>query len=168
MSPLAPRRRRRTARDADLDVLLVCSAGGHLLQLFLLEDAWDGLRVAWVTHAKDDSRSLLHDRQVYYAFGPTPRNVLNLFRNAGLAWTLLRRHRPRAVVTTGAGVAVPFCWLGRVLGINVVYIESLTRLETPSLSCRLIGPFANRTYVQWAELARTMPGARYVGNILAA
>jgi UDP-N-acetylglucosamine:LPS N-acetylglucosamine transferase len=150
-----------------IDVLLVCSAGGHLLQLVLMKDAWLGLRTAWVTHERDDSRSLLRDEQVFFAWSPTTRNVPNLIRNTGLAWTLLRRLRPKVIVSTGAGVAVPFAWIGRLLGSKVVYIESLARLESASLSCRLIRPVASRTYVQWSELVRSLPDARYVGNILA-
>ena len=44
------------------------------------------------------------------------------------------------IVTTGAGVAVPFAWIGRLFGARVVYVESLTRIDKPSLSYRLIRP----------------------------
>jgi hypothetical protein len=47
----------------------------------------------------------------------------------------------------------------------VVYVESLARVEGPSLSYRLIAPVAARRYVQWAELARTLPRSRFVGNV---
>jgi hypothetical protein len=69
------------------------------------------------------------------------------------------------VLTTGAGVAVPFAWLGRVYGARVVYVESFTRIEGPSLSCRMIAPVAERVYAQWPELARAMPAARYEGSL---
>ena len=64
---------------------------------------------------------------------------------------MIRRYRPRAVVTTGAGVAVPFAWLARLAGARVVYVESFTRIDSISLSCRLISPVASRVYVQWPE-----------------
>ena len=79
---------------------------------------------------------------------------------------LLRSVRPKVVLTTGAGVAVPFAWLGRLLGARVVYVESLTRIERPSLSCRLIAPVASRIYAQWPELTETVPRARYLGNVV--
>ena len=65
--------------------------------------------------------------------------------------------RPKVVVTTGAGVAVPFAWVARLRGATVVYVESLARIEGPSLSYRLIAPVASRRYVQWPELARALP-----------
>lgn len=154
------------SRDAHADVLLVCSAGGHLLQLHVLRDAWAGLSHAWVTHDKDDARSLLRGERVFYASGPTTRNVLNLFRNLALSFRIVRRLRPKVVLTTGAGVAVPFAWVAHLAGAKVVYVESLTRIERPSLSLRLVRPVASRIYAQWPELTRALPRARYVGSVL--
>jgi beta-1,4-N-acetylglucosaminyltransferase len=150
---------------ARADVLLVCSSGGHLLQLVSLRPAWQGLSRAWVTFDKSDARSLLRGERVIFAHGPTNRNVPNLLRNLVLAARVLRRARPRVVVTTGAGVAVPFAWLGRLMGAKVVYVESFTRIGGPSLSLRLIRPVAGRLYVQWPELAARLRGARHVGNV---
>src|SRR4051794_17278549 len=109
------------------DVLLVCSSGGHLLQLVALRDSWAGFSRVWVTFDKSDARSLLSDERVFYAYGPTNRSIKNLIRNIGVAVRVLRTVRPKVIVTTGAGVAVPFAWVGRLLGTRVVYVESLTR-----------------------------------------
>ena len=61
---------------------------------------------------------------------------------------------------------MPFAWIARLHGSKVVYVESLTRIERPSLSCRLIAPVASRIYAQWPELAQAMPRARFVGSVL--
>jgi beta-1,4-N-acetylglucosaminyltransferase len=152
-------------RRDHVDVLLVCSAGGHLLQLHMLEDAWTGLSRAWVTLDREDSRSLLRGQDVAYAFGPTTRSLPNLLRNLVLAWRTLTTLRPLVIVTTGAGVAVPFAWLGRLFGARVVYVESFTRINSPSLSCRMIKPVASEIFVQWPELAPKIRGARYAGSV---
>jgi beta-1,4-N-acetylglucosaminyltransferase len=152
-------------------VLLVCSTGGHLLQLLALRGAWTEFSRVWVTFDKTDARSLLAGERVVFAYGPTNRNfgllaVRNLLRNLLGAVQLLRVVRPRVVLTTGAGVAVPFAWIGRALGARVVYVESLTRIERPSLSCRLIAPVASRIYAQWPELTETVPRSRYLGSVV--
>ena len=103
--------------------------------------------------------------EVITAHGPTNRSLGNLLRNLWLAERTLRRLRPRLLVTTGAGVAVPFAWLARLKGTRVVYVESFTRIDSVSLSCRLIKPFADRVYVQWPEAVPLVKGARYVGNV---
>ncbi len=150
------------------DVLLVCSSGGHLLQLVSLRPAWEGFSRAWVTFDKSDARSLLRGERVMFAHGPTNRNIPNLLRNLVLAARILRRTRPKVVMTTGAGVAVPFAWLGRLMGAKVVYVESFTRIEGASLSGRMIAPVTSRLYVQWPELAAKMRRARFVGNVFGA
>jgi beta-1,4-N-acetylglucosaminyltransferase len=148
-----------------VEVLLVCSSGGHLLQLFSLRAAWEGLSHAWVSFDKSDARSLLGQEKLYVAFGPTNRSVKNLLRNLGLAWRVVRKTRPRVLVTTGAGVAVPFAYLARLHGAKVVYIESFTRIISVSLSCRMIRPIADRIYVQWPETLSLLPKARFVGSV---
>lgn len=139
------------------------STGGHLLQLVALRDAWEGFEHVWVTFDAADSRALLAGEQVVHAHGPTNRNVPNLLRNLVLAWQVVRRVRPAVVVTTGAGVAVPFAWVGRLFGARVVYVESLTRIDQASLTYRLIRPVVSRTYVQWPELR--LRGALYRGTV---
>jgi beta-1,4-N-acetylglucosaminyltransferase len=146
-------------------VLLVASSGGHLFQLWALREAWETLDRAWVTLDTPDVRTLLDGERILFARGPTTRNVPNLLRNIVLAFRLLRRLRPVAIVTTGAGVAVPFVWVGRVLGIHVVYVETMARIHRPSLSYRLVARLVSRTYVQWPELARAIPNARYCGTV---
>lgn len=148
-----------------VDVLLVCTSGGHLLQLLSLRPAWEGFSRAWVTYDKSDARSLLKDERVVFAHGPGTRNVKNFFRNLSCALRVIGSHRPRVILSTGAAVAVPFAWVGRLRGAKVVYVESFTRVEAPSFSCRLLAPVANRIYVQWPELTGAVPRARYVGNV---
>lgn len=151
--------------DQRADLLLVCSSGGHLLQLLALQGAWGSYSHVWVTFDKSDARSLLRDERVVFAYWPTNRSLKNLLRNLGVAWRTLRVVRPRILLTTGAGVAVPFAWLAHLRGVRVVYVESFTRIERPSLTCRLVAPIAHRVYAQWLELTSAVPKARYVGNV---
>lgn len=148
--------------------MIVCSSGGHLLQMLELRDAWSDFERVWVTFDKADTRSLLVDERVLHAHGPTNRNIPNLLRNLRLAWRVLRDERPVAILTTGAGVAVPFAWLARARGIPTVYVESLTRIDGLSLSGRMIAPVATRLYAQWPELANSSGGRiRFAGNLFA-
>ena len=146
-------------------LLLVCSSGGHLMQLHELRAAWEPFARTWVTFDKSDARSLLRDERVIHAFGPTNRNVPNLVRNLRLAWRVIRRERPSAVLTTGAGVAVPFAWVARLHRIPTVYVESFTRIDGLSLSGRMIAPIATRLYGQWPELAQRRARVRFAGNL---
>lgn len=147
-----------------MKVLLVCSPGGHLQQMLALEPAWRGMERNWVTLAGADATCLLADEQVTLGHGPTNRSLRHLILNLGLAWRVLRRERPDAILSTGAGLAVPFFVVGKLLGIRLVYVESVTRIETISLSGRLVYRLADRFFVQWPQAARRR--AEYAGSVL--
>lgn len=151
--------------DRPHPVLLVCSSGGHLAQLLPLAPLWPD-DVLWVTFPTQDAQSQLAGQRVVHCHHPTTRNVPNLVRNAGLAWRLLRRERPAAIVSTGAGVAVPFFVLGRLLGIPTVFIEVYDRIDSATLTGRLCRPFASRVLVQWEEQRSLYRGAVVVGPLL--
>jgi len=145
---------------------LVCSPGGHFMQLYSLENIWRSGARFWVTHPAADTESLLQDETVYRAYGPTNRNLFNLIRNLFLAFRILRRERPDAVLATGAGVCVPFIWMARLLNIRTVFIEDLTRVSGLSLSGKLVYRVADTFLVQWPELLSTYSRARFEGRFL--
>ena len=155
------------SRPADhVGVLLVCSTGGHLLQLVALREVWCDASRAWVTFDKSDARSLLADEDVDPRLrADEPQHQEPAPQPPPRASRRRARGARGVVLTTGAGVAVPFAWIGRLYGARVVYVESFTRIEGPSLSCRMIAPVAERVYAQWPELARAMPAARYEGSL---
>jgi UDP-N-acetylglucosamine:LPS N-acetylglucosamine transferase len=145
--------------------MLVCSPGGHLLEMRELARVWDGLEVSWVTLPGADVDALLTGQDVTIAHGPTNRSLRKLVQNVALAWREVRRRRPAAILSTGAALAVPFFLIGRMHGIRTVYVESLTRTQSLSLSGRMVYPLASSFFVQWPG-ATSWKRARYVGNIL--
>jgi UDP-N-acetylglucosamine:LPS N-acetylglucosamine transferase len=149
-----------------MKVLLVCSPGGHLQQMLALEPAWGENDRAWITLPGADVRSLLVDEDVTLGHSPTNRSVKNLVRNTVLAWRSVRHRRPDAILSTGAGLAVPFFLVGKLLGVRLVYVESVTRTESLSLSGRMVYRLADRFFVQWPQLAERFPRAEYAGGVL--
>ena len=155
---------RRRERDRPT-VLLVCYAGGHLQQMLALEPAWHDCDRVWVSLRAPDSEHLLANEDVVWAHGPTNRSLRKLVRNIGLGWRTLRRVDPDAVLSTGAGLAVPMLTLARLTGRRAIYVESLTRCRSLSVSGRLVYPFASESFVQWPD-AQRQRRHRHVGNIL--
>ena len=147
-------------------VLLVGSSGGHLTQLVALRPWWGALQRTWVTFSTLDARTLLEGERVQWAYHPTTRNALNLVRNAALAVRVLRGERPHLVVSTGAGVALPFFVVARLLGIPTAYIEVYDRIDTKTLTARLCRPFTSVFCVQWEEQKALYPDAQVIGLLL--
>jgi UDP-N-acetylglucosamine:LPS N-acetylglucosamine transferase len=146
-------------------ILLVCSPGGHLQQLQALRPAWDGPPRVWVTLPSADVSDVLSGETFVLGHGPTNRSVRNFVRNLRVAWRVVRAERPQAILSTGAALAVPFFIVGRMHGCRLVYVESLTRTRTLSLTGRLVTPLAHDFFVQWPTTRRPKR-ARYVGSIL--
>lgn len=147
-------------------VLLVCSSGGHLAQLMRLGPWWKAHDRAWVTFRKPDAESVLSGERVWWAFHPTTRHLRNTLRNTRLAWRVLRVERPDVVVSNGAGVAVPFFVLARLMRLRTVYIEVYDRIDSPTLTARLCHPFTDLFCVQWPEQQRFYRNSVVVGRFL--
>ncbi|WP_191976308.1 hypothetical protein [Limosilactobacillus reuteri] len=48
---------------------------------------------------------------------------------------------------------------------KVIYIESFARITTPSLTGKILYHFADLFIVQWKELLKVYPKAKYFGGI---
>jgi beta-1,4-N-acetylglucosaminyltransferase len=147
-------------------VMLVSSPGGHLQQLLALELAWRDARRTWVTLPSAEVGYLLAGEKVILGHGPTNRSVKNLLRNLCLAWRVVRAHRPDVILSTGAALAVPFFFVGKLCGCRLVYVESVTRTEGLSLTGRLVYRLADHFFVQWPEATRGLRTARFEGSVL--
>jgi UDP-N-acetylglucosamine:LPS N-acetylglucosamine transferase len=148
---------RRPASDADHrpTVALISSIGGHIEELLSVSEAFADYRRVWLLEPSSRASALLEQGERVELLRPTSRNPLraNLPWNARAAVRVLRRHNPEVVVTTGAGIAAPFVVLSRLRGTKLIFIETVARIESPSASGRLLSPLAERTLVQWPDLA---------------
>ncbi len=147
-------------------ICLVCSSGGHLFSMYLLQDAWSNYERIWITHKSTDTDYFLSNEKVYHAYYPTDRNLGNFFRNLYLAFKVLRKERPALILSTGAGVSVPFIYAGWILGIKTVFVETMTRVQDLSLSGKLIYPVVEFIYVQYPELAARYRKAQCKGQFV--
>lgn len=148
-----------------MKICLVGSSGGHLTHLYMLKPFWKNKERFWVTFDKEDARSLLKNEKVYGCYFPTNRNVKNLIRNIGVAWKVLRKEKPDLLISSGAAVAVPFFYLGKLMGKKLIYIEVYDRIDKPTLTGRLVYPIVDCFIVQWEEQKKVYKKAVNLGGI---
>lgn len=146
-------------------VLFVCSSGGHLSQLLQLRPWWEHHDRAWVSFHAEDVITSLEGERLYFGYSPTTRNAVNLVRNLALSVSLLRRERPDVIVSTGAGMAVPFFWVGHLLGCSTVYIEVYDRIDSPTLTGRLCRRASDLFLLQWERQRAQYPRGTYAGPL---
>ena len=70
------------------------------------------------------------------------------------------------ILSTGAAAGCICCFLGKLLGAKVVWVDSITNVERLSLSGRMVRYIADLFLVQWPELRDKYPGTEYVGTIV--
>lgn len=146
-------------------VLFVCSSGGHLAQLLELEPWSKDHECRWVTFDLPDARSRLGADGFVPAHFPTTRNLVNAARNLLLARRVLTEFDPDVVISNGAGVAVPFFLEARRRGIPSVFVEVYDRVDSRTLTGRLVKPLATSFLVQWPEQQKLYPGSILIGTL---
>lgn len=145
--------------------MVATSDGGHWVQMRRILPAFSGFELVCVGTEPRADPDLGAVR--YYAV----RNVSRANAHAlpVLVWQLaraIRRERPDAVVTTGAGPGLIALALARYLaGSRTVWIDSIANTERMSLSGRMAGRVADAWLVQWEHLARP-EGPHYWGAVL--
>ena len=150
--------------------LLVASAGGHLTQLRMLATRLqpDLGPSTWVSYDDVQSKSALADAHLVYGHGPSTRNLPNAARNWRGANRILAGGHIERVVSTGAGIAVPYLIRATQLGIESHYIESASRVSGPSLTGKLLQSLAPSTFLytqyrSWAGSRWRFGGSVYDG-----
>ena len=128
----------------NLKICLVGSSGGHLTHLYMLKPFWKDKNRFWVTFDKEDARSLLKDEKMYPCYFPTNRNIKNLIRNTFLAIRVLKKEKPDLIICSGAAVAVPFFYLGKMMGAKLIYIEVFDRIDKPTMTGKMVYPIVDK------------------------
>jgi UDP-N-acetylglucosamine--N-acetylmuramyl-(pentapeptide) pyrophosphoryl-undecaprenol N-acetylglucosamine transferase len=167
MTAIASRETTSSAIAGNGPVLLVATTGGHLEQLRRLAPLLALGEVEWVTHHTDQAASRLAGETVHYVPYVGPRDAWAAATVLPHALRLLRTGRYRAVVTTGAAVAMPFVLVARTLRIPFHYIESATRTSGPSLTGSMVGRVPGvRLYTQhesWSDRRWSYRGSIFDG-----
>lgn len=149
-----------------MKLLLVCNPGGHFSTMMGLKQFWSNYPREWVTYPKFDTERLRGQEKVHWVLMQEARMLGRAIVNFIKALVILYRRKPDLVISTGAGLAVPFIYASKILGIKTVYVESISRSTTLSLSGRLVYPFVDEFYVQWADCLARYPKAIYKGIVL--
>lgn len=151
--------------DKELKVCLVGSSGGHMTHLYMLKPFWKNKNRFWVTFDKEDAKSLLENEKVYPCYYPTNRSIKALIKNLKVAYKVLKKEKPDLIISSGAAVAVPFFYIGKIMGAKLIYIEVFDRLDKPTMTGRMVYPITDKFIVQWEEQRKVYKKAINLGSI---
>jgi len=156
-------------------VLVVLGEGGHTVQMLKLLELLGPVHEYIYLMPQRDQTS---ESKIRIA-GPIHRASLPRGKNTGLLKTLKRsficsaqefrillKVRPKAILSAGAGIAVPISLFGRLLGVKIIHVESASRISSLSLTGKIMYYVAHLFFVQWEPLKAKYPRAIFAGRLL--
>jgi UDP-N-acetylglucosamine:LPS N-acetylglucosamine transferase len=149
-----------------MKICLAASAGGHLTQLLRLQSAWNGHNTFCVTTSDVVLERLQKYGKVYVVGECNRQHPLKVLLVLIRCIRIILKERPDVVISTGAAVGCIMCFLGKVIGAKIVWVDSITNVERLSLSGKLVRHIADLFLVQWPELARKYINTEYAGMII--
>ena len=108
---------------------------------------------------------MLEGEKMYPCYYPTNRSLKALLKNTRIAWRVLRREKPDLIISSGAAVAVPFFYLGKLMRKKLIYIEVFDRIDKPTMTGKMVYPITDKFIVQWEEMKKVYPKAINLGSI---
>ena len=145
---------------------LVASAGGHLDELLKIAGPCISRRTFAVTTSATVNGAFGGAIRTYAVADCNRQHLLRVMVLVLQCARILLRERPDVIVSTGAAVGCVTCLLAKTLGARVIWLDSITNVNRPSLSGRLVRPFADLFLVQWPELARGRRRVEYAGVVI--
>ncbi|MBX9186041.1 PssD/Cps14F family polysaccharide biosynthesis glycosyltransferase [Clostridium sp. K04] len=148
-------------------ICFIASTGGHFEQLMMLKPLMDKYESFIVTE-KTEYSVIEDDRKIYYLNQVNRHEKTFIFKmalNFIKSLNLFIKERPDVVISTGALATIPMCIFAKVFKKKIIFIESFAKVNSPTLTGKLVYKFADQFYVQWEQMKEHYPNAIFRGGI---
>jgi UDP-N-acetylglucosamine:LPS N-acetylglucosamine transferase len=148
----------------DRKIGLICSPGGHLVEILQLLEAFQDHPFFFLTYKE---KATLNRKNTYYMMN-IAKSPLNLIVGILKIFFIFLRERPKVLFSTGAEIAIPSFYIGKFLfRMKLIYLECSAQVYQPSLTGRCVYPITDLFIVQWEPLlSQYGPKAKYVGGLI--
>ena len=152
-------------------VLFLSSTGGHFNELQLLKPLFEKYDYHIITEKDETTKGYAEkygNKISFLPYGTRKKLFRFIIVYAYLCIKtiyLFCKIRPKYIVTTGTHTAGPMCYLGKLFGSKIIYIETFANRKSKTATGKLIYPIADLFIVQWEEMLEIYPKAVYGGAI---
>eukprot|EP01066_Platyproteum_vivax_P003630 Platyproteum_vivax@DN14579_c0_g1_i1.p1 len=181
-------------KSQPVKTLVVMGSGGHTTEMIYILDHFDVEKYQITLVLGDTDSTSMQKLQASWEKNHKGTNITGVFstevvpraREVGQSYftsvfstlyallyslVIVYQCKPQLVLANGPGTCIPICFaailleclLGRV--VAVVFVESFCRVQTLSLSGKLLKPVADRFVVQWPELQQAQASSIFGKNI---
>ncbi|CUP71902.1 polysaccharide biosynthesis protein CpsF [Clostridium baratii] len=152
-------------------VIFISSTGGHLSELMQLKRIFNNYDYHIITEKTDTTIKLKNEygkRIDYLVYGARNYLFSYIFKfsyNVIKSLFLYLKIRPDVIVTTGAHTAVPICYIAKFFKKKIIFVESFARVNSKSMSGKMINKIADVFLVQHKELLDVYENSTYKGDL---
>lgn len=144
-------------------VLFIASTGGHLNELMQLKTLFKKYDYHIVTENTKVDKSLKNkygNKMSFLIYGTKKYPISYIFKfiaNCFISLYYFFKYQPEVIVTTGTHTAVPMCYIAKIFGSKVIFIETFANRTSGTVAGKLVYPIADTFVVQWEEMHKIYP-----------
>ena len=148
-------------------ICFIASSGGHLEQILMMKEIMNKYNSYLITE-KTNYKIFSDSLKTYHVPQVNRRELLTIFY---LLYNLVKSvqiylvERPDVIISTGALATIPTCLVGKLFRSKIIFIESYAKVNSPTLTGRLLYKFSDQFYVQWEDMLKIYPNAIYKGGV---
>jgi UDP-N-acetylglucosamine:LPS N-acetylglucosamine transferase len=162
---MTPKEAMQKEKSNRMRICLAASTGGHTSQLLKLAEGWKGYETFCITTTDVVREKLQQYGKVYVTGECNRQHPIRVIKVLVQCIKAVLKERPNVVISTGAAVGCITCFLGKLVGAKILWVDSITNVERISLSGRMVRYISDLFLVQWSELAEQSKNVEYVGAI---
>ena len=157
--------------DLKTRVIFTSSAGGHFSELCELKELMERYNSFLITedHEMMQEYKKVNKSRTWYMPAGTKEHLFKFLCNFPInifkSLVAFIKVKPDLIIATGAHTTVPICYIAKMFGKKVIFIETFANITTKTLSGKLVYPIADLFLVQWEEMLELYPKAKYRGGL---
>lgn len=150
-----------------IKICFAASSGGHYEQLLMLKplmEKYDSFVITEKTNYSAETKG----EKIYYLNQVNRKEkkfICTMIQNVWKSIGIYRKEKPDVIICTGVLAMIPICMISKMMGKELIYIESFAKVTSPTETGKLLYKFADRFYVQWESMLKFYPKAVYLGGI---
>lgn len=140
-------------------IIGISSGGGHLLELMKSIPSSYEKEVVYLTHKNGFTIDTLKNKNHFFIIDPhisKIKYVLNFLQSL----FLFVKIRPKVVISTGAGIAIPLVLISNFFKVKIVFIETGARIYKPSRTGKFLFKYSDLFVIQYKTLSMFYPDSK--------
>jgi len=180
---------KKGSRKTPVSTMIVLGSGGHTTEMVRLVKNLPKTRYSPRNYVVADNDDMSKKKMRFIENNAPDANLIEIPRSRKVhqsfftsIFTTLNamvycfiynyKYQPELIICNGPGTCIPVCYSALILSwgmpwrrngggrVKVVYVESLARVQTLSLTGKLLLPMANLFIVQWPDLYARVTGMK--------